>query len=181
MKASFFSILLVWIAYTACSPPEAVRLQNFQEPPAEGLYANIPVCFGNAAIALGMTQAEFESISLKMSELNETACESGILEKEYLLARRDTTLMCTFESGRLVRFKSQTAIASYCTSANEAFHQLAQIYPCLGELGAWMDAHAVSSYRYGDEAFTGEFRIQKEGKQITGLSYQISYPGRSNC
>ncbi|MCB0820209.1 MAG: hypothetical protein KDC13_06270 [Bacteroidetes bacterium] len=181
MRSFLAPLIFVLMAYAACTPPDEVRLQNYIEPAADGFYAQVPVCYYPGRIFLGDSYSDFRHQTSELRETASTETDCGIVKREFITARRDTTLNCSFKNGRLIYLESKTILSQDCASAAEACELLGENYPCLGELGIWMDNQQTDTFRRAEDAFAEEFKLVRNGKNFGSLVYRIGYFDDYDC
>ncbi|MEX1189574.1 MAG: hypothetical protein WED33_09970 [Bacteroidia bacterium] len=175
MRSLFIPALFIFIAYTSCTPPDSVRLQEYVGIPADGLFAHIPVCLLNGGFYLGETIQEttvrtsgFESDSKHIS------CE-GVATKSWVIMPCDTIATCTFKEGRLIGFESLSQLPETCNSVAQACEKLENIYGCLGDLGYYLDEKQSLKFSHNDEVYSEEFSFIQDGTGIKSMRYSIFY------
>jgi hypothetical protein len=172
-KLLFFFVLLVVVE---CTPPEEVRLINYTEAPGNGLFARIPVCYSPNPLQLGDSFSEFSEYSGLSDPIHSIETNDGIVKKEYKpVNRRDTLLTCTFKEGRLIEVLSSTKLSQDFELAEDALLSLADEYPCLGDLGKWMDEQGKNCFTRHNDAFTEGFYLNQTNRGYTNFCYRIAY------
>jgi hypothetical protein len=179
---SFTPVLsFLFVLFVACTPPDEVRQSRYSEIPESGLFAHIPVCLFEGQVYLGDSYADFSSNSGLGEPEHIIENDCGVTKREYMLARKDTLITCSFKGGRLIEVQSITHLPKNVTKVKDAFDTVSEVYPCAGELGTWMDKEEKQAYLRQDDAFRECFYLDKSELGYTKLVYKISYFNNLNC
>lgn len=178
MKSYLLPTLSLILAFIACTPPEEVRLQNYNEPAESGYFAHVPAGLSFCNLALGESQTETENqlnMYLNPDDSEVQGYQLAQFHANNLISGADTSVTCAFKNKRLRAIQSTTTFDEGFSGAQSLLEKLSSIYTKVEHIKSNLTTAKSFDFWQTDDVVSVKYKLLQRQGVYYGLSYTLAY------